>query len=137
MPLHRSKLIYINKKKWYVPAVSIISSFAVIGALLALFSFLMTKIDFSNSAVSLMGMISICAGGFSAGFITGKNKRRGGIKNGIKYGLIIYVILLFFGTIIMKRLLGLSMLGKLIVICICSAIGGICGVNTKIRKPPV
>ncbi|MBQ8514526.1 MAG: TIGR04086 family membrane protein [Ruminococcus sp.] len=100
------------------------------------FSVLMTSLDAPDSLVSCMAAIALCAGSFTAGFISAKHRRRHGLLAGLGCGIIIYFIVFFFGLLLLQSLSGAGTIMKLILIILCSCMGGVCGVNTRIRKPP-
>ena len=95
----------------------------VIIILISGFSLLISCFDASDDLVSCMAAIALCAGSFAAGFIIAKRRRRHGLLTGLCAGVFIY-----------RPVSGTFM--KLILILLCSCIGGVCGVNTRICKPP-
>lgn len=100
------------------------------------FSALMTGLDAPDMLVSCMAGISLCAGSFTAGFMAAKRRRRHGILVGLGCGIIIYFAVFFFGLVVLRSLAGAGTFMKLILILLCSCIGGVCGVNTRLNKPP-
>ena len=100
------------------------------------FSALMTSLDAPDSLVSCMAGIALCLGSFTAGFMAARHRRKHGILVGLGCGIIIYFVVFFFGLVLLRSLAGAGTLMKLILILLCSCIGGVCGVNKRIHKPP-
>ena len=113
----------IRKAKYYNLITSISSGILVIISLSCVCSYCM--IDFV-----------LCAGGFISGFQFGKVKRRKGIADGLLCGIWLGLIVTIFGLFYVRKLVLLTMLKNLLFLCISGAIGGVFGVNTKIRRPP-
>ncbi len=99
------------------------------------FSLLMTSLDASDELVSCMAAVSLCAGSFIAGFIAAKKRRKHGLLTGLLCGAVIYFAVFFFGLILLRSFAGAGTFMKLILIILCSCIGGVCGVNTRCRRP--
>lgn len=108
----------------------------VILILLSAFSLLISSFDASDDLISCMAAIALCAGSFAAGFVFAKRRRRRGLLCGLGAGLLIYVIVFLFGIVLLKSFSGAGTFMKLILILLCSCIGGVCGVNTRICRPP-
>lgn len=104
--------------------------------LLSAFSLLITSFDASDDLISCMAAISLCAGSFAAGFVFARRRRRKGILCGLAAGIFIYGIVFLFGIVLLKSFSGAGTFMKLILILLCSCIGGVCGVNTRICRPP-
>ncbi len=100
------------------------------------FSFLIANLDASDDLISCMAAIALCAGSFVAGFVAAKHRRRHGLLVGLLCGVIMYFCVFFFGLIILRSFSGAGTFMKLVLVLLCSCIGGVCGVNTKIDKPP-
>lgn len=100
------------------------------------FSVIISKISTPTPVVSMMANIALCAGCFAAGYSAAKKRRRNGIITGLYCGAAIYFIVYLLGLIIFGSFVTMSGFMKLIMALICSSIGGIFGVNTKIRRPP-
>lgn len=126
----------IRKAKYYNLITSISSSILVIISLSCVCSYCISKIDMPESAVIIMIDFVLCAGGFISGFQFGKVKRRKGIADGLLCGIWLGLIVTIFGLFYVRKLVLLTMLKNLLFLCISGAIGGVFGVNTKIRRPP-
>ncbi|MBO5227054.1 MAG: TIGR04086 family membrane protein [Ruminococcus sp.] len=100
------------------------------------FSILIANLDASDDMVSCMAAIALCAGSFIAGYIAAKHRRRHGLLIGLLCGVIMYFCVFFFGLIVLRSFSGAGTLMKLVLVLLCSCIGGVCGVNTNIKKPP-
>lgn len=107
----------------------------VLATALCLFAFaiIMTNIDVSDGVISSFSSIAICAGSYFFSFIVAKKRRKDGILVGVVCGGISFTILFLLGLVF--RTAGITPLffSKLSMIMICSIIGGIIGVNSKIR----
>lgn len=99
-------------------------------------AFCISSIDIPESAINIMIDFVMCAGGFISGFQFGKLKRRKGIAGGLLCGLWLALIVMFFGLLYMRKLVFLSTISNLFFLCLSGAVGGVFGVNTKIRRPP-
>ena len=123
-----SKIVYITRSALFGIGVTVL---CLMG-----FSAIMTRFSASPMVVSMMANISLCVGCCVAGFMAAKKRRRYGIMTGIYCGAIIYCVVYFLGVVVLGRFISMSLLTKLLMAVVCSAIGGIFGVNTKIRRPP-
>lgn len=99
------------------------------------FSVLVANLDASEALVSCMAAIALCAGSFTAGFKAAKSRRKHGILIGLVCGIVIYFVVFFFGLILLRSFSGAGTFMKLILILLCSCMGGVCGVNTKNHRP--
>ena len=98
-----------------------------------IFSAIAAVIDLSDGTFSLMSSFALCAGCFSAGFTAAKRRGRNGIKSGLACGAIIFAAAFLFGIIFVRSFSAGGFLTKLLIIMVCSAIGGIFGVNSPQR----
>lgn len=99
------------------------------------FSVLVANLDATEEMISCMAAIALCAGSFTAGFKAARSRRRHGILTGLVCGIVIYFVVFFFGLVLMRSFSGAGTFLKLILVLLCSCIGGVCGVNTKVHKP--
>ena len=98
-----------------------------------IFSAIAAAIDLSDGALSLMSSFALCAGCFSGGFAAAKRRGKKGIKSGLICGAVIFVVAFLFGMIFVRSFSAGGIFTKLLIIVICSAIGGIFGVNSPKR----
>ena len=109
-------------------AVSAISGMAVITAASILLTgvtlFLLHEMIF----VKYIAFLDICLGGISAGWLCGKFRRRHGLKEGAACGIVIYTLLAALSLLITGHL---TSHGKLLLLAVMGAVGGVWGVNTK------
>jgi putative membrane protein (TIGR04086 family) len=96
----------------------------------AVFSAITAALDVSDKTIALMGSLALCAGCFTCSFVTAKQKQRGGFLYGIISGAVIFFFVLFFGVIMGSAFTAGGFFSKLLIIFICSVIGGIAGVNS-------
>ena len=131
--MHRSSNNLKNSKAFNVISSIFFGAIVTIICLVA-FSFIMTKIDAPDGLVSAMASISICVGSYFAGFLVSKNRRKNGLITGIFCGILIFCFTFILSMFFIRSAMSMGFLTKLIMILICSSIGGIVGVNSKIKK---
>lgn len=102
-------------------------------ACLMLFAFVMTGVDVSDGAVSTFGSVSVCIGSYFFSFLVGKKRRKDGILTGLICGTISFAILIVLNLLLLRNPFSSTFFSKLLMIIVCSIIGGIIGVNSKIR----
>ena len=124
------------ESRWCCTLAAVVAGLLVTILCLSGFSVLMTNLDAPDALISCMASIALCAGSFTAGFTAAKHRRRHGILVGLGCGIIIYFIVFFFGLLLLRSFCGAGTWMKLILILLCSCIGGVCGVNTRVHKPP-
>ncbi len=131
-----SKKLFIKLKqsKLYCSLGSSFLGILIILVCLLIFSFVMTKIDIPEQLVSVMTTIALCFGSYWGGYVASKNRGKNGILIGSLTGLIIFVVIFIAGVILVKSSITLGFITKLIITVICAAIGGIIGVNSKIKR---
>ncbi len=96
---------------------------------LALFSFLITAVEFSEKSYSVLTGISLSAGGFFASFAVARRRKHEGLKSGIICGVIVFIAVFFLGRFFVNSFSVGKFISKLLIIISCTAIGGIIGVN--------
>jgi len=127
----------ICRKKYYgmVTAVSV-GMFTII-TFVCVCGLCMTKVDIPDIALYAVTCFILAMGGYISGVSIGKNKRKNGILSGLKSGIWIWGIVSVFGTIYMREFIFFTVVKDLPIVCIPAVIGGIYGVNTKIKRPPL
>lgn len=98
-----------------------------------IFSAIAAIIDLSDGTFSLMSSFALCAGCFSASFTAARRRGRHGIKSGLACGAVIFAAVFLFGIIFVRSFSVGGFFTKLLIIMVCSAIGGIFGVNSPQR----
>ena len=109
---------------------------ACVGAIFivsTLFSAVASAIDLSDGTFTVMSSFALCAGCFSAGFTAAKRRGRNGIRSGLACGGVIFAATLLFGLIFVRSFSVGGFFTKMLIILICSALGGIFGVNSPQR----
>lgn len=134
--MKQNKIVQIRKKKYYNLITSLSAGVLVIISLSCVCAFCISSIDIPESAINIMIDFVMCAGGFISGFQFGKLNRRKGIVGGLICGVWLALIVMFFGLLYMRKLVFLTTIGNLFFLCMSGAVGGVFGVNTKIRRPP-
>ncbi len=112
------------------------SILACIGAIFIValgFSSMATIIDFDDSAFTLMSSAALCTGCFGASFTAAKRRKKDGLKTGLLCGAIIFGVTLLLGLIFVRSFSVGGFFTKILIILICSSLGGIIGVNSPRR----
>ena len=78
----------------------------------------------------IMGLLSLSVGCFAAGYVLGRKKRKGGIKQGVLCGTAMFLLCLIGGLIFGSVTVG-GFFAKLAVCMIAGVIGGVMGVNSR------
>lgn len=105
---------------------------ACIGAVflaVTIFSAAASVIDFNDGAFMALSSIALCAGCFAASFTAARKRRRNGLITGLLCGAVIFGVLLLGGLIFVRSFTAGGFFSKLIIVMVCSSIGGIVGVN--------
>lgn len=134
--MRRNKM-KIRKLKYYNIIHSTSCGTLLAAALTILFGYAGSRSDFPAVLISVMLSLSLAAGGTLSGYVYGKRKRHNGIKNGIICGAIIYAVIFIFGIFYLGALPPFRLIRYLFLLCVSGAVGGIIGVNSKIKLPPV
>jgi len=114
-------------------AAAVYAALACAGAVFltaAVFSHIAAAIDLSDGAFTLMSSIALCAGCFAAAYTAAKRRRRDGIKTGLLCGAVIFLVILTAGALFVKSFSAGGFFTKLLMVLLCSAVGGIVGVNS-------
>lgn len=112
-------------------AVSALAGFIVIFFMVLLFAFLITKIDASDTIISVMTSVALCVGAYTGGLISAKKRRKNGLLMGVICGIFMFFIIFVISSFFAQTTAGFSGSSKLIMTLIFSALGGIVGVNSK------
>lgn len=124
---------YFSDSKIYGIIISVISGLIVIALCLLGFAYVIKMIGSGSDFTSALANIALVAGCMTAGYCAARHKSRDGLKIGICVGLIIFAIVYILGVFIIKNFIGLTLLTKIVIIVIAASIGGILGVNSRIR----
>ena len=112
------------------------ASLACVGAVfltVTFFSAFATMIDLSDSAFNFMSSIALCAGSFSAAYTAAKQRKKQGLRVGLACGGVIFAVTFLLGLIFVRSFSAGGFFTKLLIILVCSAVGGIIGVNSPKR----
>lgn len=129
-----------NTKTNEFPYMAIASSAAiglgVILLLLLLFSLLLSVQDISQSMIAPITVLMLLLGGMVGGYRCGHLLRKNGFLIGVLTGALQYLILLLISLALPQNEVGISVLYKLMLIVVSSAIGSIIAVNrrTKVKQ---
>ena len=93
-------------------------------------AFIVLMTDNAETLSGVMAMISLAAGGFSAGRISGALRRRDGLKTGAACALL-YILPLLLLSVIFGVMTGALLFIKLLVCVAFGAAGGVFGVNAS------
>lgn len=127
----------LRKMKYYNIVFSTVCGILLIAFLIIMFSLAGAENAFPKIVISAMLFISVAAGGMLSGYLYCKQKRHKGIVNGMLCGLIIYAIMLLFGIVYIRKIPSLDFGKYMIILLVSGAVGGVMGVNSKIKKPPI
>ena len=94
-------------------------------------AFVMSKVDFPQSGIPIVGIIALVFGGFVAGFVVARLTRSKGLLYGLLCGFIIFFICVFCELIFMGGELGALAMYKAGICTISGMIGGVLGVNKR------
>lgn len=122
-----------KKNRLLTIAYSVLACVGAVFLTSVLFSGLASVIDLSDGTFTFMSSIALCAGCFAAGFTAAKRRGREGIKTGLLCGIIIFSVILPIGLIFVKGFSAGGFFTKVLIILVCSCIGGIFGVNSPRR----
>jgi len=116
----------------------VITSIAVgvlvcVGVLLLL-SFILSVRNVPQSLINPMAVFSISVGALVAGFCCAKIMRRGGLAYGALCGVVFSLVVMLASFGISDNGFGLTAMFKITFMMICAMLGGILGVNTRIRR---
>ena len=78
----------------------------------------------------VMGLVSLAVGCLAAGYVLGRKKHKGGIKQGALCGMALFLLCLIGGFIFGSVTVG-GFFAKLAVCLTAGVIGGVAGVNSK------
>lgn len=129
--------IRLRKMKYYSIAFSVSCGILLMSGLILLFAYMGVKADLPQFILSVLPGVSAASGGLLSGYLYCKHKRRKGIANGILCGILIYAASIIFGIFYLKGMPPLCFARYLLILCPAGAVGGIYGVNSRIRKPPL
>lgn len=121
-----------RKSLWERTAVSIaVSSFfgSLCGMVLAmLFSVFVYLFMDNTQFITALALGTLVISGFSGAFLCGKYRRKHGLAEGLVCGTVIFAVLAVLSLIFTGSL---PDTGKLIILGLSGAVGGISGVNSK------
>lgn len=112
------------------------AAFACIGAIFIaslVFSAIASVVDLNDGTFMLMSSLALCAGCFAASYTAARRRRKNGLKIGLICGIAIFLSVLLGGIIFVRSFSAGGFFTKLLIILICSSIGGIIGVNSPRR----
>lgn len=112
-------------------AVSSLVGFAAVFVLVLLFAFIITKIDASETIISVMTSVALCVGAYVGGVVSAKKRRKNGLLMGVLCGVFMFFVIFVLSTFFAQTAESFSGSTKLIMTLIFSAVGGIVGVNSK------
>ena len=123
----------LRKERIMTIVYSILACIGAVTVTLLLFSWLATIIDLDSGSFRLMSSVALCAGCFGASFVAAKKRRKDGLKTGLMCGAVIFGVTLLGGIIFVRSFSVGGFFTKLLIILICSSLGGIIGVNSRRR----
>lgn len=124
------------RKKYYGIVTSVSAGLFIIISLVCMCGLCMSHVDVPDKAVYAISCFILGMGGYVSGVTFGKNKRCKGIVSGFICGLWLWGIITIFGIVAVRGLFLGAVLKNFLFLCIPAVIGGIYGVNSKIKNPP-
>lgn len=115
-------------------ALGLLFGAVVVFILLLIFSAVMKHNNIPQSIVPVMAIVSVSAGGFTAGFAASKLAKERGLLIGLVCGAVISAVILAAGLAVLKDSVGGIAFTKFAACIAASCIGGIAGVNGKRRR---
>ncbi len=113
---------------------SALIGFIIIFILVLLFAYVVTKIDATDTIISIMTSVALCVGAYTGGYISAKKRRRNGLFMGVVCGIFMFFVIVVISTFFAQKMAGFSGTTKFVLTLIFSAVGGIVGVNSKNRR---
>lgn len=114
--------------------LSALCGFGAVFVSIILFSFIMTKIDVSESVLSVLTSLGLCIGAYVGGYVASRRRRKNGLLMGVLCGLFMFLIIFILSYFFAGTAGGFSASAKLVMTLICAGVGGIVGVNAKGRR---
>jgi putative membrane protein (TIGR04086 family) len=114
--------------------ISAVCGFAAVFVCILVFSFVMTKIDLSDSVISVLTSLALCVGAYVGGYVASRRRRKNGLAAGALCGLVIFAVIFVLSYFFAGTAGGFSGSSKLAMTLVCAGIGGIVGVNTGGRR---
>lgn len=129
-----------NKKKlmdikFISDSIFLISGIIIILLFMLIFSAVMVNIGSSYKITVLLAQLSLCAGCFISSYGYAVFMQRNGMINGLVNSLKIYAVIFIAGLITIDDISAAMIPIRLICAALSGMLGGIYGVNSKIRKP--
>ncbi len=131
--MRRRTVDSISKQRLMTALSGILSGIGAVCVSSLLFSVIITYIDVPEELMRFMSSVSLCAGCVAAGYSVSKRRRKNGLLTGILCGIVIFFTVLITGLIFVRSFTATGFFSKLIIICVCSAAGGILGVNSRLK----
>ena len=112
---------------------------AVVGALcctlvLIIMAAIVASQDIPKAVITPMAIVAGAAGSFFGGFTAARIAKERGLLIGGACGLLLFILVVIVGFAFLKEIRGAYILVKLAVMLICSAVGGVIGVNLRKRR---
>ena len=102
--------------------------------ILFLLSFVLYNLTDVINSFTVFSVGALLSGAFIGGYLCGLFRRKNGLYEGVLCGFVMYLILLFIGSVWIGDFISLMSIKKLLLCVIISATGGVCGVNHKRPK---
>ena len=104
-------------------------------AVLLLLSFILSSaISVPQSLINPMAVFSISAGALAAGFLCAKFIRRSGLAYGALCGAVFSLVVMLASFGVSDNGFGITALFKIAFMMLSAMLGGVLGVNTRIRR---
>lgn len=110
--------------------------FAIGGCTIVLLvaAIIISKNDVPQNSVNIIADVAVILSSFMAGIAAARVMKCKGLVTGASIGIIYYIIMFLSSILFFKAEITIAALTKLIMMVVSSSIGGIIGVNFKLRK---
>lgn len=113
--------------------LSLLCGTVACGLLLLLFSAIVAMTDLPRTVVGLFSTVALAGAGFVAGYVCARQLREKGMLLGALCGCCIYLLVFLFGAALLTDGYGPAALFKFAAVLLAAAVGGVLGVNKKVR----
>jgi len=103
-------------------------------AVLCLFALLMSSGGLTGEAIPFFSGAALCVGAFAGGFAVSRRLREKGLLMGAGSGIWMFLIYLLLGLLFGRVQAAPALLSGLLLSAVSAAVGGVVGVNLKIRR---
>lgn len=126
----RKKRASILERYRYNIILSVVGGLSIIALSVSLCALILTLLDVSIKAISVMSCVCLGIGSYFAGYFSAIRRQKSGILSGSICGLLIFLVIIGLGIVFNIHGSVVSKFCKLVVCVVCSQVGGIKSANT-------